>query len=247
MGFVLSLLGILGTGGLLCPIGLVVSLVAIGRGGPGRGFAIAGIVLGAVGSCGGILAFVLAGGLILAALGLTAAAIVLAEPELVDLTTDMIALAARISDYQSENRYLPASLSDLGTDTPLLTDPWGNPYEYRLTTDKRGFDLVSLGEDGKPGTDDDILLSRLGESWAKAGNIRVSSSTSAGTGTVSVTIGNRTLEVRGGDDAGVVEIDLGDRVLQIKADDDGGSIEVIQKGGTPATATESPDSGPPEA
>lgn len=37
-------------------------------------------------------------------------------------------------------------------------DPWGNPYIYSCpgTRNKDGFDLSSMGEDGKEGTEDDI-------------------------------------------------------------------------------------------
>jgi hypothetical protein len=245
-GFVVSLLGLVGTGGFLCPIGLILSLVALGRGGSGRGFAIAGIILGALGTCGGLLVLVFAGSLILAALGLGVAAIALAEPERIELTADMIALAVAVSDYKSEHRYLPADLSDLDAEAPLLIDPWGNPYEYRLTTDKRGFDLVSHGEDGLSGTDDDILLSRLGDAWT--GNISVKTSTGAAGGTVSVTVGDRTLELTGDDDGGVVAIDMGDQILQIKGDDDGGTIEVIDKEkdeGTESLPVDADDEPPP--
>ncbi|MHC4429155.1 MAG: DUF4190 domain-containing protein [Planctomycetota bacterium] len=228
-GFVVSLLGLIGTAGLLCPIGLILSLIALGRGPSGRGFAVAGVILGAFGTCGGALALIFAGGAILAvlaAVGIGVAAIALAEPERTELTRDMIFLAAAIRAYEAEHRYLPADLSDLDVDVPLLTDPWGNRYEYRLTTETRGFDLVSYGTDGQPGTDDDVYLSRLGEAWAQAGNISVK--TTEG-GTVSVTIGDHTLEVTGGDDEGVVEIDMGNQVLRIKEDDEGGSIDVIHK------------------
>lgn len=36
-----------------------------------------------------------------------------------------------------------------------LTDPWGNPYQYRQPGEHREFDLWSLGADGKPGGDGD--------------------------------------------------------------------------------------------
>ena len=32
-----------------------------------------------------------------------------------------------------------------------LTDPWGNPYQYKFPGQKGDFDLVSLGRDGQPG------------------------------------------------------------------------------------------------
>jgi general secretion pathway protein G len=40
----------------------------------------------------------------------------------------------------------------------LPVDPWKNPYQYRFpgTHNKNGYDLWSMGPDGKDGTDDDI-------------------------------------------------------------------------------------------
>ena len=40
----------------------------------------------------------------------------------------------------------------------LPLDPWNNPYQYRFpgTHNKGGYDLWSMGPDGKDGTDDDI-------------------------------------------------------------------------------------------
>jgi len=45
-----------------------------------------------------------------------------------------------------------------GKGVPL--DPWGKPYVYRLlgVLTVWYFDLFSCGQDGKPGTDDDIVL-----------------------------------------------------------------------------------------
>lgn len=33
----------------------------------------------------------------------------------------------------------------------LPVDPWGNPYQYKFPGDHNGYDLYSLGADGKPG------------------------------------------------------------------------------------------------
>ncbi len=60
------------------------------------------------------------------------------------------------------DRY-PASLDELiGGDRDYLRDPpkdpWGNPYEYLLPGQqhRRTYDVFSAGEDGTPGTDDDV-------------------------------------------------------------------------------------------
>jgi general secretion pathway protein G len=38
------------------------------------------------------------------------------------------------------------------------TDPWGNPWIYRYpgTRNADGFDLLTMGEDGREGTEDDV-------------------------------------------------------------------------------------------
>lgn len=40
---------------------------------------------------------------------------------------------------------------------PVPADPWGRPYIYRSPgeKDRNGFDLMSLGRDGKPGGEDE--------------------------------------------------------------------------------------------
>ncbi len=37
----------------------------------------------------------------------------------------------------------------------LPEDPWGNPYEYRVPGEKKAYDIVSLGSDGRQGGTDD--------------------------------------------------------------------------------------------
>ena len=43
-------------------------------------------------------------------------------------------------------------------DPSALSDPWGHPYQYRNPGKRHpeGFDVYSLGPDGKDGTADDI-------------------------------------------------------------------------------------------
>jgi general secretion pathway protein G len=37
----------------------------------------------------------------------------------------------------------------------LPQDPWGNPYEYHVPGEKKPYDIVSLGSDGRQGGTDD--------------------------------------------------------------------------------------------
>lgn len=156
-GFICSLVGFC-TGGLLSPIGLILSLIALGK--PPRGFAIAGVVIGALGSCGIIIAvlfFPLALIGMLGALGIGAGLASLLGPDL-EVRIDTIALQTAIADVQSDTGRIPISVDEL-TEIPefLRRDPWGRPYSiYQIPTND--FVIVSYGEDGQPGTDDDWFL-----------------------------------------------------------------------------------------
>ena len=165
-GFICSLVGLF-TGGLLCPIGLLISLIALGR--RPRGFAIAGVIVGLLGSCGGLILIVFFSSLVLAMLAAIGLAVAMSDPQRLEITTDMVTTAAAVQQYQQGNRTLPASLDLLDLEDSVRTDPWGNQYEYHFSdaTDM-GFDLISAGEDGQFGTDDDASLSKLDKLWANA-------------------------------------------------------------------------------
>lgn len=136
-GFVTSLVGFAFTGGLLCPIGLILSLIALRR--QPRGFAIAGTVLGLLGSCGGCLialfvlpaiAIALAGG----ATVLTAAAFMLVGGTPAMETFDhMFQIQREIKVYEKQHGAPPASLADLNLPTDILQDGWGTPLQYQVS------------------------------------------------------------------------------------------------------------------
>ena len=136
-GFVLSLVGIVLTCGLLCPIGLILSLIALRR--QPKGLAIAGTVIGAIGSV-----FVVIGGL---AIGTGALADV--------LTAAKIGMAARsIENAREANGALPSN--DEGT--ALIAehkDAWKNALRYEI--DGAEYTITSAGKDGVFDTDDDIV------------------------------------------------------------------------------------------
>jgi hypothetical protein len=229
-GFICSLVGLIMTGGLLCPIGLLLSLIALGR--QPRGFAIAGVVLGLVGSCGAIII----GLLFITALAGAAAAVGIAAMPIAQqatLSSDMINTAAAIQTYEQQNRYLPAELGVLGLDDATLRDPWGNAYQYHLLEEPPGFDLVSYGPDGLPGGDDEVRFSEIGDTWAPFGVIATGGSDG---GKVTIRYSGGLITAVGDDDGGVVTIDLGDRVIEIVGTETGGTIEV-----TPAEPAESPE------
>ncbi len=162
-GFVISLVGLC-SGGLLSPIGLILSIIALRR--EPRGLAIAGVVIGALGSCGIILSLIfvpliLIG--VLIAVGASAAAVGLAAaiggPEL-EAAVEMQILSALVEKFEDREGRLPLALADVvdsnATTSGLLRDPWGNQYVYVIEPDGSGFRIFSMGVDGIPGTADDI-------------------------------------------------------------------------------------------
>ena len=78
-----------------------------------------------------------------------------------------------LDSFEVDNGFYPKSLQDLIQqpsnvknwhgpyfDPPTLPiDPWGNPYVYYYPGkhNPTGYDLLSVGPDGKEGTDDDIV------------------------------------------------------------------------------------------
>ena len=77
-----------------------------------------------------------------------------------------------LDSYEVDNGFYPKSLQDLIQQpsnarnwhgpyldpATLPIDPWGNPYVYYYPGkhNPSGYDLLSVGPDGKEGTDDDI-------------------------------------------------------------------------------------------
>lgn len=157
-GFIVSLVGLLICGGFLSPVGLVMSLIALGR--RPKGFAIAGVVLGVIGSIWFfLLVFVIGIGTVLAAVGIGVAVIAAAR-----MGENAVKLNQAIEEYHKQNGRVPAALTDLASmQTETLQDPWGTPFRYEVTEGGAGFYLRSDGPDRAPGTSDDIeLWRRLG-------------------------------------------------------------------------------------
>jgi general secretion pathway protein G len=83
---------------------------------------------------------------------------------------DLSSIKTALDAYEVDNGFYPKSLQDLiqqpgnarNWHGPYLdnlpVDPWGNPYVYAYPGrhNPSGFDLSSVGPDGKAGTDDDI-------------------------------------------------------------------------------------------
>ena len=165
-GFVCSLVGLVSGGHLLSPIGLILSLVALRREG-GRGWAIAGIIIGGLGICGWLIAFLVFGTAMLVALGVGAAAVAFAmsEPEKSELLADVAVMTAAIEAHREVTGALPADLDALDLGAPFLTDPWDNPYRYILLPDRAGYEIMTNGPDGELDTADDFNARNPLEVW----------------------------------------------------------------------------------
>lgn len=156
-GFICSVLGTFFTCGLLAPVGLILSLFALKR--EPKGFAIAGAIIGAVGSCGiilGVVFFFSAIAALLVALGLGSVAIAIGGAK-IEAQVEMAEIAKEIKIYKDRTGQLPAALELLPiVDSTALTDAWGNKYIYKLSDDGTAYELHSIGADKLDGTADDI-------------------------------------------------------------------------------------------
>lgn len=154
-GFIVSLVGFICTGGVLCPIGLVMSLIALGK--KPRGFAIAGTVIGALGSCGILLAIFVVPIVLVAVVVAGAAAVFGPEGE---AQIESAVLAFNLNQYREQTGSYPDTLGEgvqaFDAESGVLKDPWDRPYIYELSPDGTTFRIYSSGPDGTPGTTDDI-------------------------------------------------------------------------------------------
>jgi hypothetical protein len=170
-GLLVALVGLAVPTGIVSFLGLMLSLVAVGR--APRGAAAIGVMLGLVGTVAWMLITVVAVGAaaaagIVALVGM-AVAFALTQPEVIEVTSDMVNLTIAAKEYEQDEAELPASLDDLRIGDSARTDPWGTPYRLAATDEgDLGFELVSAGGDTVFGTEDDILLSRLDRLWEAA-------------------------------------------------------------------------------
>lgn len=140
-GFILSLVGVV-TCGCFAPLGMIFSLIGVFR--RPRGFAVAGIVLSAVGllEAGAIGLMMVLGGL-----------------SVWPAMRDGFTIAPKIEAYrQSHGGALPTAWSDIpGMPASGPPDHWGNPYHYSILPGER-VELLSDGPDRTAGTADDIHI-----------------------------------------------------------------------------------------
>lgn len=154
-GFILALSGLFCCGAVLCPIGVVFSLIGLRK--QPRGLAIAGLVIGALGTIWGIVQLVVFGVAgIVSCGGIVCGGI---APHVV--TGARIEMLAReVRDFQRDNARLPASFDELPhVRKSELKDGW-NHLMHLMVEDDGTFTIVSDGPDGQSETGDDIRKTR---------------------------------------------------------------------------------------
>ena len=170
VGFLIALVGLVIPTGIVALLGLLISLVALGR--APRLFAGMGVITGLFGTVIWLALMILAVFGVLAAgavaVVFAAGAFILTQPEIIEVTSDMLNTTMVVVEYEKEHDELPADIAALGLGVSTQIDPWGRAYQYKLVDAEPGFDIVSSGGDGEFGTDDDMALSRLDEVWEKA-------------------------------------------------------------------------------
>lgn len=152
-GFVVSLVGLLLTGGCLSPVGLVLSIVAVFK--APRGFAIAGIILGVIGSLGFIIAFVVLGAVVLAMFAVIATVGMAGWEAYSELDT----YKDQLNAYYAEHGSYPYALDEVGVDLDRLDQVYGGNWAYERSEDGNSFTIAGPGPDGQEGTEDDFRLS----------------------------------------------------------------------------------------
>ena len=160
-GFVVSLTGMVVCGGLISPIGLILSMIALTK--QPRGFAIAGSIIGALGSLMGVVAVLMFAGIIG---GFSSMFSMSATSFTIDSAS-----------YEIDNHFSTNSstLPDEPTGDALISsylDEWGQTLKYEPsagTTDQ--YTITSPGEDGVFGTTDDISNSYTAYNWGATSTV----------------------------------------------------------------------------
>jgi hypothetical protein len=170
-GFFIALIGLFIPTGIVALLGLLISLVALGR--APRGFAAMGVFIGLLGTAiwAAVTIAVVLGGLAIGIAALVAVSLgfYMINPELIEFTRDMGDVCLAVIEYEDEEGALPTDLAVLGLSVPTLTDPWGRPYHFELVEDAEfGYEMTSSGGDGEFGTADDLVMSRIDRVWEEA-------------------------------------------------------------------------------
>ena len=164
VGFLIALVGLFIPTGIVAILGLLISLVALGR--APRGFAAVGVVTGFVGTIFWlVLTSVALLGALVAGLGFVvfaAAAFILIQPELIEVSSDLINMTLALVEYEEDEGTLPGDIAVLGLSVSTLSDPWGNPISWTYDDPDRPttITVTSDGPDGEPDTEDDVQIEK---------------------------------------------------------------------------------------
>ncbi len=147
VGFILSLCGLMC--GVTFPIGFIVSLFGLGK--EPKGFAIAGTIIGAVGTLLYLAIFLFYGAMFAACIGIGATA----ARFTIETQTSIDEASGTIDEYEMENGELP----DEETGNQLIADAdikdgWGRNLRYEIT-EEGDYVIRSAGVDGEFDTLDD--------------------------------------------------------------------------------------------
>jgi hypothetical protein len=147
-GFIVSLVGLVLTCGVLCPIGLLLSLIALFR--PPRGFAVAGFVIGLIGTLIPVV--------ILLFYGFVAVTCVTSG---FGAFKPMLETFEKMQKLRPAVEGLPAPAGEVAEDVAGEAvvggenDGWGHPMRYRKLGGTQ-YEIRSAGADGAMDTRDDI-------------------------------------------------------------------------------------------
>jgi hypothetical protein len=145
-GFITSLLGILSCG-VLAPIGLLLSLIGLTK--QPRGFAIAGSIIGLIGS---IFLALMGVGIVMGMLGLGAAAKVMKDYADAHQTARQVYLQL---DQQRKQGGAAIDTTAANAVASKHTDPWGTPLRAEVTANG-AITVITAGRDKKFDTADDF-------------------------------------------------------------------------------------------
>lgn len=158
-GFVVSLSGLVVCFGLICPIGLLLSLIALFN--TPRGFAIAGTIIGLIGSIFGVLAVLLVAGVI------GSAGTFFSNFNVQSQTSMQMDFAS----YDIDNHFMNNNdtLPDEPTGNAMISsyvDEWNNNLKYKPTQGSTtDYTIISAGPDGVFGNADDLSQPYSAYNW----------------------------------------------------------------------------------
>jgi membrane-bound ClpP family serine protease len=156
IGFILSLIGLAGICippvGLLAVIGVILSFIGLFR--APRGLAIAGLLVGLLGSL-----FVAFYTVLFIMFGIASAAGFGQFVPRLECLVDFLQIQQAVATYRATKNTYPTTLEDLTSlDQDAKVDHWGHPYHFSVDVQTGEVTLLSDGADGIAGNDDDIKL-----------------------------------------------------------------------------------------